>query len=181
MPETTVGDAPRCLEAGALGIGENHTQPGGRQLAIELISSGRVTHLFVELAHMHYGKPLENAQEIADQGGDIDAVQMAAPSGNLHQENPIPLSRVIATALTQKVKVHLADHIVMAYHAEDFARRHDSIREAFRTVTEQSPDAAVQAVDERCAGCLLLWGGAHFEKKYALDKYIVNLPFIKMG
>ncbi len=179
MPETHVNDARRCLEAGALGIGEDHTKPDGRQLALDLIEAGVVTNLFVEFAETQFGPALNYARELADKGEGLDEVAKYAPNSNLFQCN-IPLGKVIAAALLKKIPVHLADNSIMAARPSDFQRRHNTIREVFSRVTGQArtpPEAAGQS----CVGCLLLWGGAHFEGSQALDNYILGLPFIKMG
>ena len=43
------GEAESRLKEGALGIGEHHDKPAGRQLVLDLIKKGKVSHLFVEL------------------------------------------------------------------------------------------------------------------------------------
>ncbi|WP_435635852.1 hypothetical protein ACSC9U_12620 [Pseudomonas solani] len=180
MPQVHDSSAWWCLENGALGIGEDHTQPEGRQLAIDLIDSGLVTHLFIELADAHYGGVLANAQQIATNGGTRQQIQAACPDGNLFV-CPISLKQVITAALKIGVPVHLADHPIMASRSSDFQRRHNSILQTFRTVTNQPGPGAAQAVGPASVGCLFLWGGAHFEGGRALDTFIPGLPFIMMG
>jgi hypothetical protein len=179
MPETNENDAWYCLETGALGIGEEHTQPAGRQLAIELIDSGLVTNLFVEFAQEQFRYALQAAQKAVGQGRDIEEVARLAPNSNLFK-NRIPLGRVIAMALLAHIPVHLADHYIMASYPNDFRRRHTTIKNTFRAVTNQQQDPPY-AIGENCIGCLLLWGGKHFEGNQQMDRYIIGLPFIMMG
>lgn len=60
--------AARALQFGALGIGENHEERQGRDLAIRLIVGGHVKRLFVELSPGAYGPMIQNATGLAPQG-----------------------------------------------------------------------------------------------------------------
>jgi hypothetical protein len=180
MPRVNADTAAHHLGLGAFGIAEDHKRPEGRRLALDLIEARVVTHLFVELASAQFGTVLQNAQRLAAQHKPLEDVEKAAPNGNLWN-SPIPLGRVIATALLQGIPVHLADDPVMAVRASDYKTRHTTIRNAYRQVTNQAVGVAANAVGPGYAGCLFLWGGDHFEGRHALDIYIAGLPWARMG
>jgi hypothetical protein len=147
MPQVNENTAAFHLGQGAFGIAEDHTRPEGRQLALNLIQAGVVTHLFVELAPAHYGTALQNAQNLAAQNQPLAEVEKAAPNGNLFGNAPIPLGRVIATALLRGIPVHLAgDPVMCKPRGGDYRRRHAAIRMAYRQVTGQADPAPANAV-----------------------------------
>ncbi len=181
MPETNDNDSWYCLERGALGIGEDHTRPEGRRMVLDLIDSGLVTNLFVELCHTHYGTQLANAQAELNGGGNEGAVRAALPDGNLFA-NAQPLSLLMARALVNGAGVHMADHYIMAAGrgSRAFPKRHGEIADNFAQVTGQGPPP--DAIHPNAVGSLLLWGGAHFDSpNHSLDRYIRNLPYIMCG
>lgn len=187
MPQVDEALARASLLAGALGIGENHGNGNARELALSLINSGNnaggrlVTNFFTELYEDHGNiQKLESARRLAADGASLGIVQAAAPSGFL-LGNPIPQGRVIARALQRGIPVHLADILAM-HSGKMHNQRHAAILNRFRAVTGQPAPGVAQAVGPpACVGCLLLWGGAHFQGGNALDQYIQGLPFVMMG
>lgn len=187
MPQIDEALARISLLAGALGIGEDHTKGNARELALALINSsnhagGRlVTNFFTELYEDHGNiEKLASARILAANGAALGLVEEAAPTGFLYG-NPIPQGRVIARALQRGIPVHLAD-ITAMQSGRMHKKRHTAILNRFRAVTGQPPPGLAQAVGPpACVGCLLLWGGAHFEGADALDQFIHGLPFVKMG
>lgn len=177
MPKTHSGHAVACLQAGALGIGEDHTMVAGRNLALWLIENGHVQHLFVEFPAPNYGQALNAAIQAAGAQPPPTRQNLAQQMNWENRHLPaIPLGEVMAEALLRGVTVHLADDPIQMVHPNRFARRHTTIQNVFRQATGQvgMPSAA------GAVGCLLLWGGAHFEGNHALDNYILNLPFVIM-
>jgi hypothetical protein len=67
----------------------------------------------------------------------------------------------------------------MAVHPQSFRRRHTRVAEVFRDETGIAGPADATAPQAR--GCLLLFGGAHFEGAQALGRYIRNLSWVMAG
>ena len=81
MPKREKNGAQALLENGALGIGEDHTKPDGRILAIHLLGQpGLVKHLFVELTDQHV-TALNNAKKLVEEGRPLEEIVRAAPNG----------------------------------------------------------------------------------------------------
>lgn len=179
MPKTHSGRAVSCLRVGALGVGEDHTKPAGRNLALWLIENGHVQNFFVEFPAVTYGAALAMAMQAA---AAQPPPTRQALGQQMHWENlhvpAIRLGDVMAEALLRGIPVHLADHVRQMTHPHRFATRHANIRNVFRQVTGQA--GVPTAVAPGAIGSLLLWGGAHFEGGESLDNYILNLPFVIM-
>ncbi len=181
MPKITEAFARLTLEAGALGIGEDHSKPEGRQLALDLINQGVVRHFFVEMYEEEgNAEKLVKARIAAASGVPLTAVASIAPSG-FQLGNSISQGTVIARALQRGVKVHLADIQAMKFRPKQHGARHRNILERFRLVTNQPAPATASALGRSSIGCLFLWGGAHFEGDSSLDRYIEGLPFVPLG
>jgi hypothetical protein len=158
-------NARRALGIQALGIAEDHTRPGGRVLAMNLITEGLVTKLFVEYAEEFGYNALCLAQRKHEAGGTIAEVAKLAP--NSTHPNPLPLSLVIATAIGYDVPVILADDQCMneRTQAKYFDKRHRKIKAKF--LPQRLPEA------NDSAGFLFLFGANHFtNSEHPLDSYI---------
>lgn len=126
MPKREKNEAQALLRSGALGIGEDHTKPDGRLLAIQLLEQpGLVKHLFVELTAQHVSA-LDRAKELAKAGSDFEEIVRAALNGGAF-DCPITQARVIATALVNNIPVYAADHPSMARFPDRFKVRHETI------------------------------------------------------
>ncbi len=181
MPEIMLELAQLALKNGALGIGEDHGDPAGRQLALDLINMGLVRHFFTELYEEEGNlEKLGKASRAAASGDSLLVVESLAPSGHT-LGNSIKQGRVIARALQRGAQVHLADIQKMKYRPTFHAPRHSNIRAKYRIVTNQPAPGAASAVGENCRGCLLLWGAAHFEGDTSLDIFLPGLQFVKLG
>lgn len=170
--------AARALHFGALGIGEDHTERHGRDLAIRLITDGHVRRLFVELSPGAFGQMVQAATALAPQG--FDAVRGALGFGALHA-CPIALEDVVATAIVRHVSVHCVDHrraMQMGFASSDAGMR---LRN--RTIAEgvQAETETESARDGGAAGSLLLFGGAHFEGGNSIVAVYPDLQWIKAG
>jgi hypothetical protein len=182
MPKHAKNEAQALLKSGALGIGEDHTKPDGRILAIQLLNQpDLVKHLFVELTVQHVFL-LEQAKALADAGRPLEEIERAAPNGGAF-DCSITQAKVIATALVNKIPVYAADDRTMARFPDNFKKRHMTIAAKFEEVTKVRNARANES-----AGCLLLWGSDHFVGKqelgkepYPLEQFIEGLPYIVMG
>ncbi len=167
-----------ALQNGALGIGEDHGEPEARQLALELINMGVVRHFFTELYEEHGNvEKLATARIAAASGDSLRVVESLCPSG-FSLGNSITQGRVIARALQRGATVHLADTPHMHMGASRHAQRHQNILAKYRRATNQPGPAPARADVAAGRGCLLLWGGAHFEGANALENFIIGLPFM---
>ena len=101
-------------------------------------------------------------------------------NSNLHQ-TVIPYSTVMAAAIENGVEVHCADYRGAANYPDRFGKRHEAVAECFREVSGQPVGQKPNAMRNNGPRCLILMGGAHFERGPALDQYIQDLPFITMG
>lgn len=180
MPKHKKNEARALLKSGALGIGEDHTKPDGRLLAIELLNQpGLVKHLFVELTEQHVAL-IENARKLVEAGRPFEEIVAAAPEGGAFVCT-VTQKRVIATALMNNIPVYAADDRCMARFTDNFRRRHTTIAAKFEEVTTVKNARASES-----AGCLLLWGGDHFtgivedRPPHPLENYIEGLPYIMM-
>lgn len=179
MPKRAKNEARALLKHGALGIGEDHTKPHGRLLAIKLLEQpGLVKHLFVELNPSHI-LLLKKAEKLAKEGGSFEDVLKVAPEGG-NFRCTVRQSEVIATALVNNIPVYAADDMCMFSASDKFKKRHTTIAATFEEVTKVRNAGASES-----AGCLLLWGSDHFvgiksDKSDALENFIEGLPYIMM-
>jgi hypothetical protein len=170
--------AARALQFGALGIGENHEERQGRDLAIRLIVGGHVKRLFVELSPGAYGPMIQNATGLAPQG--YAAVRGALGLSSLHV-CPIALEDVIATAIVHGATVHCVDHrraMQIGYASSPSGMR---LRNSTITSGVQEETETQSARDGGASGSLLLFGGAHFEGGGSIAAMYPDLQWIKAG
>lgn len=186
MPEVLEANAVNFLKAGALGIAEEHNTVAARELVLLLMEKGVVKKFFVELPKNveRFSTALAKAKDAAQSGASIDEIMKLAPTGNLDNNNNISIGKLIAFALFNKIEVFLGDdRIMMRDGGGYFQKRHASVKETFQSATGQD---SAKWYTEAAQGCLLLWGGAHFDDKFKgplLDQkgVIHGLPYVKKG
>jgi hypothetical protein len=187
MPEVLETNAATFLMVGALGIAEEHETPAARELVLRLMEMGVVRKFFVELPKNveRFATALAKAQTAAQSGASIEDITQLAPSGNLDPGNRLSIGYLIAIALSKNIEVYLADdRDMLRQNGGSFQKRHASIRETFKAATGQ---AEAKWYTDAAKGCLLLWGGAHFDDKFKntalLDQpgVINGLPYVKKG
>lgn len=184
----TNDQAQEVLQAGAMGIGEDHTNPTGRRLAIELIENGGVKRFFPELpftSDFGIDNGVKKRDELRDyysgknngkNENEIEAiikeeVQKVCMTGFALFCCEIPLSAVIASAIMKAVPVHCVETV--------FGNSRDR-----RTVVERNIAIVegIQAVSEKHEksqnGYLLLFGGAHFEGPGSITSLHRNLKWV---
>jgi len=191
MPLVNIEESYHRLSQGAFGIGEEHETPIARQWVLQLIDYGAASRIFIELPNtVIYNENLEKAKAKSDEGGSMSEVRALAPCGNLDSQNAISVKDIIAYAYKKNAEIYLADHRKMGYRPDDHPMRHTAISQKFTQIT-----GTTLAVDPGCKGCLLLWGGAHFENQTSIDRttgvkttkntslenYIVGLPYAMLG
>ena len=148
----------RALRQGAVGIGENHELKHGRKLAFQLIQSGLVKRLFVELSNLAYTGMVEVAAQQVPHG--FDAVRRHLGFGAIH-DNPFTLETVVAFALVRGVQVECPDHrkalhTAWATSPTGMLARNEHITDKIKEVTDTT--SAREA-----PGTLIICGSAHFE------------------
>ena len=181
--EIKKGEESGHLERGAVGIGESHDSPGGRLLVIELIKSGKVKKLLVELSPGAYDGAVNGAKDRQKDGVDSITKTLDLSLGTRHKCD-ISLGRVIAEAICANIPVYNVDHYKANQRAEMAASvgvmkiRNEEVAKQFEKIT-----GSKAAVSEGAKGCLLLFGGAHFEDANAIDAdaNIFGLPVVMMG
>jgi len=169
-------DAVRVLLIRALGIGENHERPDGRHLALRLLASTTpiVRHLFVELPP--WGQNIvQRAGVRASTSREQTGVEKGLEFGQRHQ-CVIPLKRVISAALLERIPVHCVDHRLGGAGGH-MTTRNRTIANNFLQITNGTGTR----------GCLLLFGGAHFdgadgeEGEETLSQLIPHMDWIRCG
>lgn len=98
--------AARALRYGAIGIGEDHTERDGRDLARLLIQGGSVRCLFVELAENVYQSQIEAAVEVREAAHE--SVRRHLFFGSIHRCE-VMLEDVVADAIVNNIPVYCVD------------------------------------------------------------------------
>lgn len=178
--------AARALKFGAVGIGEDHTKPDGRNLAIHLIERGAVKRLFVELSPGKYQGMIDGAANHGStlQGSDATANTssiMKCLGFHVNFSCDVRLEKVVAIAIAHGVPVHCVDHRIANHPIrggtpKSMDVRNDEIVKGVREVTEVS-----SAREGGAAGSLLLFGGGHFDEKNSITSKFPDLQWIKAG
>jgi hypothetical protein len=161
-------DAAHALFIGALGLGESHDDPTARSFALELFRTRLARRLMIELFAGAYQAGIDRA---AATGG-----QVWVPT--LHS-CAISLSDVINAALQAGIPVHCVDgregNIARATSSA-MQRRNQTAGQCFQAIT-----GANDATQPGARGCLILFGGAHFEGSNPIQNYILHLPYCRAG
>jgi hypothetical protein len=161
--------AAHALNVGAIGLGEEHTEPDARSFAIELIKTGLVRFLMVELAPGTYQAQVDAAVQ---RGGGLHLVTK--------NRCPVSLHDVINTAIAAGVPVHCVDSKWAnhrdAHQPAKLKVRNREVGQNFQGIT-----GAHQADAPGAQGCLILFGGAHFEGPDAIQTHIPNLHICMAG
>jgi hypothetical protein len=175
MGRIPVWRASEQIKKGALGIGEIHTMPEGRRLAIDLIRAGLVRNLFLEVPRDYQGafdgigahpddpnveKKLQTAFLMRNRGHDVAGLD-------------VHIATVAAAAYRKGgIKVYCADTLFGIPHKEPAMKSRDAnVVELVRQET-----GAMGPTDNAAIGTLILFGSEHFERNFKTS--IANV-FIK--
>ncbi|WP_172202400.1 MULTISPECIES: hypothetical protein [unclassified Niveibacterium] len=160
--------AARALYVGALGLGESHDDPTARSFALELFRTRLVRRLMVELYPAAYQPMVDHA---AATNGQVYVVAL--------HHCAITLSDVINAAIAAQIPVHCVDgrdgNIGRASGAA-MQRRNQAVGDNFAQITGGNT-----ATHPGARGCLILFGGAHFEGANRIQNYIGGLPYCRAG
>ena len=176
--------ASASLMDGALGIGENHTEPNGRELVKLLLKRGaaglgpRVTNLFLELSS--YGgtrdKILAEAAEKM-QAGDRDRARFLAEALAVEESRSYAsprLGALLYLGLKHGATVHLADPMIgSGFSVTAVKRRNAATADYFKRVLSTDRGDSPASV-----GSLLLFGADHFKLGGGIQKLLPGLAWI---
>lgn len=149
--------AARFLADGAIGVGEDHTVRGGRDFTIGLIRRGLVRDLFLEGISTRQAELNEAVRQWRDSGSGQGRVETIVEEAGPRYFYPgVPtLGEVAMIALRYKADIHLIDKKVgNALNKGVVPARDIHAAKLFNRV----------AGGTSRAGCLLLYGAAHFTR-----------------
>lgn len=169
--------APLALTTGALGIGEKHDKPEGRNLAIRLIQSQRklVKRLFVELPTEGYQEAVDEAKNHVN--GGYDAVRKHLTFWGLAYKCTTALEDVVAQAIVKGVPVHCVDEFIPNGRTDQglMKRNASAVEKACKIIYGNADNGGNNANaepkngksergarDEEAIGSLFLFGADHF-------------------
>ena len=155
--------ADAAITGGPLAIGEDHTRPEGRQLVQQLMAQGLVKVLFLEApkdTNRQMSRYLTDAVMTKQANLGAAAIQNAIRplDGFLMQNAAVPMSTLIADALTRNIRVVFADKF---YVRPDRAATPTAMAVRNSQVDRVFDEASVLGGANR-SGCLILFGAAHF-------------------
>jgi hypothetical protein len=149
--------ATRCLEVGALGIADNHTDRRPRDFAMGLIGGGVVRLLFLECISTAEEKLYTAAvqhTDLPDSDYEEKIAEIVDEAGPQPYDNDVTLGQVAVLAFRHAVPVHFIDlDIPHKTRSGNPAKRDKHAADLFSEITEQHRSRT---------GCLVLFGGAHF-------------------
>lgn len=179
MPEIEKSLAVQVIREGALGIGEDHTKPDGRNLAIELIEGGYVKKLFLEFPPLDdWVSMLEKATEKAPQG--VDAVRGRIGFGVIFHCS-VAIEQVAAVAIVHGATVHLVDHKVAMNPTRNGTTGGMKMRNITIAQGVMGATGTQSACEADAIGSLLLFGGAHFEGAASIVAFYQDLRWVRAG
>ena len=152
-----------AVRHGALGIAEYHDLPYARELIVELMTSGLVRHLFLEVpGNGGAAVSLRTALDLHARGATRES--LTSSLNLLSMENPhFPLEKLAALAISKSIPVHCADgdcavsKSAFSLGPVGMARRNQAAVDAVRKQT-----GCKDAHDKEAIGSVILFGIKHF-------------------
>lgn len=135
----------------ALGIGESHSNRYGRQLAIDLLRTGFVTNLFLELPETAQNN-IDKILADPEMDRNVAAILIDAWGAPYDRTNPLHLADVVIAAREANVPAWATETHRMTGYTVPFCERHEAIKNCVFAKTQETG----------LAGSLLLWGADHF-------------------
>lgn len=166
-PENAEKTVCEHLKSHCLGIGEVHSEPDGRLMAIELMNRGLVTNMFMELPN---SQPVAAAIAAVKQIATHNAINGLADYNDLQTPNHIAHRTTAFTTLSAVApeaaenSIRLSDVILYSGNVPVWAADVcDMGRTAFPDRHQDIYNCAVQKTFlTGMKGCLFLWGRHHF-------------------
>ena len=177
--------APDVLMNGALGVGESHDNPEGRELVRDLIQAGLVTTLFLEFGSYN-NNTIEKAVGEFEDRRSVDAMMTTLAlsfqeSGISREESPEGLTFVrpglgelAFLAIKRGVRVVCADPKINRGWSDPALRMRNV---ATAKVVAQTLDC-VEFGGVDAAGALLLFGSDHFRGSTGLNIILPGLRWV---
>ena len=147
----------KYIQREAYGIGEDHSMPGARRIVLELVKSGAVKNLFLELLP-HMKHIITTATNLLGQNSEAEALDhLKLIDFQIYFKNQIPFSSIILEALKKNVNVHCESKWANAGDTGGvFSKRNKEIAQIIKDKTATTKNGY------GARGCLLLFGSQHF-------------------
>ena len=149
--------AARLLPTSAVGVGEDHQQRRGRDVAIRLIQAGVVQRLFLE-CNSNQQTALDTAVAAPTNTATYrtDIYYLVSNAGPMYGANPVWLGDVALAAVDQRVPISFIDlDTPSKTNWKKMVLRDAHAAQEFRRITAQTGTA----------GCLVFFGGVHLHAK----------------